>query len=56
MDETVAAKPTAEWDAKYAGFLITTEHFTRIATFTHNRAMNQTVPTSQASVIHKAEE
>ncbi|HYE18678.1 MAG TPA: MBL fold metallo-hydrolase [Tepidisphaeraceae bacterium] len=30
-DETVAAKPTARWDEKYAGFAVTPEHFTRIA-------------------------
>jgi glyoxylase-like metal-dependent hydrolase (beta-lactamase superfamily II) len=31
VEEAVAAKPTAKWDAKYAGFVITPEHFTRIA-------------------------
>jgi glyoxylase-like metal-dependent hydrolase (beta-lactamase superfamily II) len=31
VDEAVAAKPTAKWDAKYAGFVITPDHFTRIA-------------------------
>lgn len=31
VEEAIAAKPTAKWDAKYAGFLITPEHFTRIA-------------------------
>jgi glyoxylase-like metal-dependent hydrolase (beta-lactamase superfamily II) len=31
VEEAVAAKPTAEWDAKYAGFVITPDHFTRIA-------------------------
>ena len=31
VEESVAAKPTARWDAKYAGFVITPEHFTRIA-------------------------
>jgi glyoxylase-like metal-dependent hydrolase (beta-lactamase superfamily II) len=30
-DEAVAAKPTAKWDAKFAGFVITPDHFTRIA-------------------------
>ena len=30
-EEAVAAKPTARWDGKYAGFVITPEHFTRIA-------------------------
>jgi glyoxylase-like metal-dependent hydrolase (beta-lactamase superfamily II) len=29
--EAVTAKPAAKWDAKYAGFVITPEHFTRIA-------------------------
>jgi glyoxylase-like metal-dependent hydrolase (beta-lactamase superfamily II) len=31
VEEAVAARPTAKWDAKYAGFVITPEHFTRIA-------------------------
>lgn len=31
VDEAVVAKPTANWDAKYGGFIITPEHFTRIA-------------------------
>ena len=31
IEEAIAAKPTAKWDAKYAGFIITPEHFTRIA-------------------------
>jgi glyoxylase-like metal-dependent hydrolase (beta-lactamase superfamily II) len=31
VEEAVAAKPTAKWDAKYAGFVIAPEHFTRIA-------------------------
>ena len=30
-DQAVAAKPTAKWDAKYAGFAVTPDHFTRIA-------------------------
>lgn len=31
VDEAIAAKPTAKWDAKFGGFIITPEHFTRIA-------------------------
>jgi glyoxylase-like metal-dependent hydrolase (beta-lactamase superfamily II) len=31
LEEAIAAKPTARWDKKYAGFAVTPEHFTRIA-------------------------
>lgn len=30
MEEAIAAKPTEKWDAKYAGFAVTPEGFTRI--------------------------
>jgi len=31
VEEAITAKPTAPWDARYADFIITPEHFTRIA-------------------------